>query len=188
MSDIQLLLWKPTFKATEFFDEDSKPLYPFKIEGKGWLMGDFEMSYAGRNIYWDYITQSFMFSPLMIMVSVWNDPETNKLMHSHRGVPDEIKAMWREKRAREEEEDFKDFVPVKPMKPRKPYKWSKKAKIRNRQRLLRKRIEKKHGYDPNRPDLFDGEILLAIEADFQEAIHDNPDYFIKGLYTRGKDT
>ena len=188
MQDIQLLLWKPTFKPTEFFREDGTPCYPFQIEGKGWIWGDLEMSYAGRNIYWDYITRSLLFSPHVLRVSVWSDPETNKLMSSYRGVPDEVKAIWAERRERDETEAFNNFVPVAPKKPRKPYKWSKKAKIRNRQRLLRKRIEKKHGYNPNRPDLFDGEILLAIEADFQEAIHDNPDYFIKGLYTRGRDT
>ena len=88
-----------------------------------------------------------------------------------------------EKAAEDEELRLHFEAQAKKRKPRKPYKWSTAAKVRNRQRRLRKRIEKQFGYDPNRPDLFDGDTLLAIESEFHDRIHDNPDYFIHGKNT-----
>ena len=70
----------------------------------------------------------------------------------------------------------------KPKKKKASRKWSPAAKARNRQRLLRKRIEKSHGYDSEKPGLFDSNLLAKIESEFQQTITERREYFIDGVY------
>ena len=136
------------------------------------------LSHSGRFIYWDYTRQQITFSHNQLFLCFYTEDGILKsrpmrMDHPTYGVNPYVS-----------DDDFKDLQPVARRKPRKPYKWSKQAKARNRRRLLKKRIKKQHGYDPERPDFFDGETLLAIEAEYQDRIASNPIYYIDGNYNR----
>ena len=143
----------------------------------------------GRFAYWDSEREMIVLSPTTLWVSFWKDDKTpeGELKTSPNGLPKHEKEIWRQRRTEWDAEwqaEIANAPAVIPKKPRKSYKWSKEAKARNRRKRLRQRIEKAHGYDPNRPDLFDGEILIAIDAEYHERINDNPVYFIKGEYNK----
>jgi len=189
---VQLTMFQTPRQPIRFVDERGKPTFPFQTQ-EGWI--DWKCSHAGRYYYWQSeinnkeVNHGY-FSPHVLNVSFWKDDKTpeGELKSSTSGAPDREKKIWAERLARWEAEAMEQWESTPyapPKKPRKKYKWSRRAKIRNRQRLLRGRIEKKHGYDPDRPTLFDKDLRDAIEKEFQERIHDNPDYFIKGLTTRG---
>ena len=61
-------------------------------------------------------------------------------------------------------------------------KWSKERKAKTRRRNLRKRIEKKYGYDPNNPQriLFQDAVVRKINAEFTEQVEANIAYYYEG--------
>ena len=61
-------------------------------------------------------------------------------------------------------------------------KWTPQRKAKTRQTNLRKRIAKKHNVDLDTPQisLFPELLEYAVNAEFTETIHANPDYFING--------
>ena len=170
-------------------DEKGELTFPFKTE-EAWA--NWKCSHAGRYYYWESEVRNQevnrgYFSPHILNVSFWKDDKTpeGELKSSTNGPPDREKQIWAERLAAWEAQALEQWksTPHAPKKPRKKYKWSKRAKIRNRQRLLRKRIEKKHGYDPEKPTLFDKDLRISIQAEFEEHINNNPEYFIKGNNT-----
>ena len=62
--------------------------------------------------------------------------------------------------------------------------WSPARKAETRRRNLRKRIEKKHGYDPESQQLtleiLESEQQKAINAEFTQECEKNPDYYYEG--------
>ena len=68
--------------------------------------------------------------------------------------------------------------PAPKKRTRKGTKWSREAKARNRQRLLRQRVEKaicgKRHYSET---LFSEQLKAEIEAEYQKRLSQNPDYF-----------
>ena len=174
---MQLPMWEAESKPIVFFDERG-PRYPFRPPYYSFQTA--ELSHH-RFSYWDFEQKRLFFSPYPLWLSFWKDDKTEQgeLKYSVNGLPDREKDIW-EARRKKWEQAASQLVPqkeVKPRKPRKPYKWSKKALKRNRLRKLRQRVEKKHGFNPDHPDLFDAHILLAIEAEINEKIAETPRYF-----------
>lgn len=178
----QGLLWEPERQAIVFVDEDG-PYYPFQHQGAS--PTDWEVSHC-RFSYWEQ--GRFYFAPATLRVSFWKDDKTEdgKLQWSVNGLPAIEKGLWSGVLSEWEAGLQEAVVPVKPKKPRKRYKWSKAALVRNRQKRLRKRIEKKHGYDPDRPTLFDDDLRMEIELEFMERITQNKVYFVDGGYNDAK--
>ena len=141
---------------------------------------------APQFFYWDSELERLLIVPIACNVSFWKDDKTpaGELKMSINGKPERERLYQQQKRdalnAELAAQGFFDTPAETPKKKRKPYKWSTAAIVRNRQRKLRKRIEKKYGYDPDRPQLFQDELAATIELEFQERIAKEPDYFIQG--------
>lgn len=136
-----------------------------------------EISHAGRFAYYDIETARICWTPHLLRLQFFTDPDTGKMVSDWR-LPD-----W-EKKRREAQlakwtTDVADVSEPAPKKrTRKGTKWSREAKARNRQRLLRQRVEKaicgKRHYSET---LFSEQLKAEIEAEYQKRLSQNPDYF-----------
>ena len=169
------------FPEEREYDFNHRP-FPFASQ---YARDDF--GHSGQFVRFDKVTSEYLFTPhFWKPTRIYKCMLTGKTMFAYYPLcklPADFYKTDAEKAAEaaaERERIQRAQAQTKKRKPRKPYKWSTAAKVRNRQRLLRRRIEKQFGYDPDRPDLFDGDTLLAIESEFHDQIHEHPNYFIRG--------
>lgn len=171
----QLYIFQPERHPLDF----SKFQTPLHNRCGAWYDGQYSI---GRFAYYESESEMIVLSPFALRLSFWKDDKTpeGELKTSLKGLPEREKEIWRQRLLegeRESAEYFANLPEVKPRKPRKGYKWSKAAIARNRRKRMRQRIEKRHGYNPNRPDIFQDEILADIESEYQTMLYQHPEYY-----------
>ena len=157
--------WKP-------HDWDKRP-FPFASK-----YAHYDYSHSGRWIA--YEDGEYIFSPFHHRNHIYSCYFTNRVKFTRwpaSKLPYDFYKTDEEKAA--DEERYQKYLAenVKPKQKRKQSKWSREAKARNRRKRLKARIEKKHGYDPNQPTMFDDEILAEIDFEYQMNIAKQPDYY-----------
>lgn len=165
----QLELFETEWKANDF---KTRP-FPFSSR-----YTRYDFSHSGCWI--DYQDGEYILSPFHHRNHIYSCYFTNKVKFTRWPASKLPYDFYKtdEEKAAEDERYRKYLAQQQEAKPkRKQSKWSREAKARNRRKRLKARIEKKHGYDPDQPTMFDDEILAEIDFEYQMKIAEMPDYY-----------
>ena len=173
----------PEIEQLDLFPRETKP-HDFSNlkcplqDGRGYF--DIEISHH-RFAYFNHEVERIILSPYPLKISFWSCAKTGEMLSAPTTpkILDFIQEHHVQRMAKYASEDKQLVVTLHTpkRKPRKPYKWSKNAKARNRRNRLKKRIEKKHGYNPQQPSLFQKELLQDINVEYRQRLDLQPDYF-----------